>query len=92
MIGVDSVGLAVAGTQVELTQLEFGMLAELAANAGAVLSHDRLLQTVWGADSDADASPVRTIAKNLRRKLGHSPKQSSYIYTVARTGCRMPKP
>ena len=39
--------VTIAGRPVELTAIEYGMLAELSANAGRVLTYERLLRRVW---------------------------------------------
>ena len=84
--------VTVAGRHVELTPLEYGMLAELSTNAGAALTHDHLLKTVWGPDKPGNAGLVRTVAKSLRQRLGDPPRDPKYIYTVSRIGYRIPKP
>ena len=55
------------------------------------MTHDELLQLVWGPGSSGDARPVRSIVKNLRRKLGDAADNSTYIFTEPRVGHRMPK-
>ena len=45
------------------------MLFELSINAGQVLTHEHLLQRVWGPYNSSDAGLARTIVKMLRRKL-----------------------
>ena len=84
--------VTVAGHHVELTPLEYGLLTELSANAGAALTYEQILDRVWGADDTGDAGLVRTIVKNLRRKLDDNIKTPKYIVTVSRIGYRMPKP
>ncbi len=49
--------VTLAGRPLQLTQTEYGLLAELAANAGRVLTHQHLLDRVWGAKSDGDVRP-----------------------------------
>ncbi len=84
--------VTVAGEPVELTATEYRMLVELSVNAGIVLTHDQLLQRVWGLGRSGDARPMRTVVKNLRHKLGDDARRPKYIFTVARVGYRMPKP
>ena len=40
--------VTLAGHPVQLTAIEYGLLFELSANAGRVLTYDRLLRRVWG--------------------------------------------
>ena len=81
-----------AGRSVELTGIEYRLLAELSANAGSVLTHEHLLRRVWGQENLGDSGAVRTIVKRLRRKLGDDPKDPTYIFTRRRVGYWMAKP
>ena len=40
--------VTLAGRPVQLTAIEYGLLFELSANAGRVMTYDRLLRLVWG--------------------------------------------
>ena len=82
--------VTLGGRLVSLASMEYRMLAELAANAGRVLSYDHLLRHVWRRRSDADVRPMRTIVSKLRRKLGDNADNPTYIFTEPRTGYRMP--
>jgi len=79
----------VGGRSVDLTPMEFGVLAELAANPGSVLTHEALLQRVWGRAGDA--RPLRTVVKNLRQKLADPASRPRYIQTIPHVGYRMPE-
>ena len=83
--------VTVAGRPVALTGIEYRMLVELSVNAGRALTHERLLQRVWGPDKGEDSGPVRNIVKRLRRKLGDDPGSPTYILTEPRFGYRMTK-
>ena len=82
--------VTVAGRIVELTPIEYSVLVELTANAGATLTHDHLLKAAWGPDKPGDIGLLRTIIKTLRRKLGDDSRNPTYIFTVARVGYRLP--
>jgi len=62
--------VTVAGRPVELTRLEFDLLAELAANPNVVYTRDRLLEKVWGYQSGVGGKTVDVHVANLRRKAG----------------------
>ena len=66
-------------------------LAELSANAGQVVTYERLLVRVWGEKSDGDLRPIRTIVSKLRSKLGDDSGSPTYIFTEPRAGFLMPK-
>ena len=83
--------VSVAGRPVQLTAIEHQLLVELSVHAGLVLTHDHLLQRVWGLGSSGDSRPVRTAVKNLRRKLGDAAGSPKYIFTEPRVGYRMAK-
>ena len=80
-----------AGRPVQLTAIEYGLLFELSANAGRVMTYDRLLQRVWGLRISGDSRRVRTAAKQLRRKLGDDANNPTYILNEPRVGYRMEK-
>ena len=83
--------VTLAGRPVPLVAMEYRMLAELSANAGRVLTHQRLLERVWGERGNADMRPMRTLINKLRRKLGDVGANPTYIFTERRVGYRMPK-
>ena len=70
----------------QLTAIEYGLLFELSANSGRVMTYDRLLQWVWGLRSSGDSRRVRTAAKQLRRKLGDDADSPKYIVAEPRVG------
>jgi DNA-binding response OmpR family regulator len=62
--------VTLAGREVDLTRLEFDLLAELAAHPRVVYTRDRLLEKVWGYQSPVGGKTVDVHVANLRRKLG----------------------
>ena len=83
--------VTLAGSPVHLTPTEYRVLAELSANAGQVVTYERLLVQVWGEKSDGDVRPMRTIVNKLRRKLSDDAETPTRIFTEPRVGYRMPK-
>ena len=81
--------VTVAGRPVQLTDTEYRLLVELSVNAGLTLSLDHLLQRVWGPGRSVTAGHVRTVVKNLRRKLGDDADSPAYVFTEQRVGYRM---
>ena len=79
------------GRPVQLTDIEYRTLAELASNGGRVLTYEHLLRRVWRLDGDADVRPMRTAVSSLRRKLEDDAENPTYIFTELRVGYRMPK-
>ncbi len=83
--------VTVSGRPVPLTPTEFGLLAELAADAGRVVPHDRLLRRVWSPGKPGNLRVLRTHLMRLRRKLGEDAANPAYIFAEPRVGYRMPE-
>jgi two-component system phosphate regulon response regulator PhoB len=71
---------------VNLTALEFRLIALLMENTGFVLERDRLLERVWGYGSNVTTRTVDTHIMRLRSKLGDA---GSSIETVRGIGYRL---
>ena len=84
--------VTLGGRPLELTYLERRMLFELSLRAGDVLSHAELLPRVWGPAHSGRSGAVRTLIKQLRRKLGDDAEDPTWIFNVPRLGYRMPRP
>ena len=84
--------VTVSGRLTQLTPTEYKLLYELSTNAGRVLTHDKLLQRVWGEDRSADLRVLRSFVKSLRYKLGDDARNPSYIFTEPSVGYRLAKP
>ena len=83
--------VAVAGRPVVLTATEYALLFELSTNAGLVVTHEQLLQRVWGPGNSGDAGLARTVVQRLRRKLGDDARDPRFIFTEPHVGYRMKK-
>ena len=83
--------VSVSGRPIQLTITEYNLLYALSTSAGRVLTHAELLQQVWKMDHSSDRSVVRTYVGRLRRKLGDSANNPTYIFAEPRVGYRMPK-
>lgn len=79
---------AVAGESLlELTRIEFRLLAAFARSAGGVLTHDAIAAVIWPTGAGAQGA-LRVHIVNLRRKLGSGPRRPS-IVTVPKLGYRL---
>jgi DNA-binding response OmpR family regulator len=74
-----------AGSPVDLTRKEFGVLQVLLSARGAVVSSEELLERVWDANADPFTTTVRVTMMTLRKKLGDPP----LIETVVGAGYRV---
>jgi two-component system, OmpR family, KDP operon response regulator KdpE len=80
-----------AGQDVPLTPKEYDIFAYLARNAGKVMTHRQILQTVWGPEYGDEAEYVWTYVRRIRRKLEDDPEQPRYLLTEAGVGYRVPE-
>ncbi|MFI6661092.1 winged helix-turn-helix domain-containing protein [Streptomyces sp. NPDC050523] len=80
----------VAGRQLELTYLEFELLAHLVAHPNRVHTRDQLVTTVWGYGHVGDGRTVDVHIARLRRKLGAEHRAA--IRTVRRVGYKYAPP
>ncbi len=71
--------VTVEGTETELSNKMFNLLAMLMENKDIVLSREQILTKIWGWDFDGDERVVDTHIKKLRKALG---EKSKHIKTV----------
>lgn len=80
------------GRLLDLSRLEFDLLAYLAANAGEVVSRRRLLAEVWHQPWSGGDRTVDVHLSWLRRKLGERAAEPRYVHTVRGVGVKLVAP
>jgi len=75
----------------ELTALQFELLEQFLRHPRQVLERDRLLQTVWGTDSDAISNVVDVTIAGLRARL-EAPDEPRLLHTVRGVGYVLREP
>lgn len=85
----DSRQVIVVETPVHLTHLEFDILHLLLANAGRVLTRERLLEQAWGYDFAGDTRAVDSAIKRLRARLRAADPAADSIEAVRGVGYRL---
>lgn len=78
----------VSDRRIHLTPIEYRITVLLSQNAGKVLTHDYLLQQLWGPHS-CDNQILRVNVANIRRKIEDNPADPKYILTEIGVGYRM---
>ncbi|HEX9642855.1 MAG TPA: response regulator transcription factor [Acidimicrobiia bacterium] len=78
--------IAVEGRPVELSALEFDLLAALASAPGRVFTRAQLLERVWGWDYFGAERVVDVHIGNLRKTLGDDASNPRFIGTVRGVG------
>ncbi|MGW1888725.1 winged helix-turn-helix domain-containing protein [Streptomyces sp. NPDC002004] len=81
---------SVDGQPLDLTYLEFELLAHLVAHPHRVHTRDQLVTTVWGYGHVGDGRTVDVHVARLRRKLGAEHRRA--IQTVRRVGYKYAPP
>jgi two-component system KDP operon response regulator KdpE len=87
-LSVDVVGRKVTanGQKLKLTPREFRLLALLVENPDRVLSHQQVLEKVWGWEYIDDVDYVRIYISHLRQKIEPEPSRPRYILTETGVG------
>jgi two-component system, OmpR family, response regulator len=62
--------VAFNGTALELTALEYRLLAYLMLHPGKVLPKTELVEHIYGYDGDRDSNVIEVLVNRLRRKIG----------------------
>lgn len=78
--------VTINGERLKLTPREFRLLALLVENADRVLSHQQVLENVWGWEYIDDVDYVRIYISHLRQKIEPDPSQPRYILTEPGVG------
>ena len=81
----------VQGRPVQLSRTEYKLLSTLAHNAGIVLTHEVLLERVWGAEYSREVDFIWVYISRLRRKIEVDPRHPRYILTVPDVGYKLAK-
>lgn len=77
-----------AGEVVKLSATEYKLLAYLAANAGRVLTHQSILNHVWGYAEGGHMEYLRVYVRQLRQKLEDDPRNPQILLTESGVGYR----
>jgi two-component system, OmpR family, KDP operon response regulator KdpE len=80
------------GEIVHLTPTEFELLALLMRNQGVLVTHAKLLRSVWGPEYGTELDYLRSFVKTLRQKVEQDPAKPKYIVTEPWVGYRFCNP
>jgi two-component system KDP operon response regulator KdpE len=87
-IDFDQSMVIAAGTEMRLRPTEYRLLYQLVNNSGQLLTHDTLLERVWGPEYRGEHQYVRTYVTYLRQKLERDPRNPEYILSERGLGYR----
>ena len=77
------------GARVVLSPKEYRLLQVLAQHAGNVVTHNILMQEVWGVRHLQNAHYLRILVRRLRRKIERDPKQPRILVSELGVGYRL---
>ncbi len=76
------------GKIVKLTATEYSLLALMVKNEGKVLTHQYLLNQVWGPSYKSESQYLRVFVAQLRKKIETDPNRPIHIITESGVGYR----
>lgn len=83
--------VSIDGSPVQLSRTEYKLLSVLAQNVGRVMTHELLLERVWGAEYNREVDFIWVYISRLRRKIEADPRHPRYIVTVPDVGYKLVK-
>lgn len=75
-------------TIIRLTATEYSLLALMVKNEGKVLTHQFLLNQVWGPSYRNESQYLRVFVAQLRKKIESDPNRPQHIVTESGVGYR----
>jgi two-component system, OmpR family, KDP operon response regulator KdpE len=78
----------VAGQPVKLSATEYSLLSLFVQNSGRVLTHNFILQKIWGPGFDEKKEYLRVYIAQLRKLIEKDPSRPERIVTESRIGYR----
>lgn len=83
--------VSVEGRPVQLSRTEYKLLSLLAQHAGMVVTHELLLEKVWGPEYNRDIDFIWVYISRLRRKVEADSRHPKYILTIPDVGYKLAK-
>lgn len=77
------------GHEIHLTPIEYKLLCVLAKNTDKVLTHNYIMQEVWGSVQGTETPSLRVFMATLRKKIEPDTSNPKYIQTHVGVGYRM---
>jgi two-component system KDP operon response regulator KdpE len=77
------------GRRLRLTRKEYKLLHVLATHAGLVVTHQQLLNEIWGANRIHNIQYLRILVRKLRQKIETDPLRPRILLTESGVGYRL---
>jgi two-component system, OmpR family, KDP operon response regulator KdpE len=92
LIDLNSRRVEVRGKPIKLTRTEFRLLSILLHRAGRVVTHEDLINEIWGTEKETSLGSLKLYIHYLRQKIEDHPKQPYYLLAEWGIGYRLRKP
>ncbi|MCX7922582.1 MAG: response regulator transcription factor [Clostridia bacterium] len=79
------------GQEVQLTSIEYKVLALLMEQPGRVYTKSQIFEYIWGEYFDGDDNTVMVHISKIRDKIEDDPKEPKYLKTIRGLGYRFEK-
>jgi DNA-binding response OmpR family regulator/signal transduction histidine kinase len=83
--------VTVQNKPIQLSRTEYKLLSTLSQNVGMVVTHELLLEKVWGPEYNRDIDFIWVYISRLRRKIESDSRHPKYILTVPDVGYKLAK-
>jgi two-component system, OmpR family, KDP operon response regulator KdpE len=77
------------GRHVTLARQEYQLLHLLASHIGLVITHNQLIQDIWGDNAPNNVRYLRTLVRKLRQKLEADPSYPKLLISESGVGYRL---
>jgi two-component system KDP operon response regulator KdpE len=89
VVDLDGRRIRRGGSELPLTPTEFALLEVLVEASGRLVTHRKLLATVWGGESTEQTHYLRIYMSKLRQKLEPIPAEPRMLFTETGVGYRL---
>jgi two-component system KDP operon response regulator KdpE len=79
----------VNGQPIKLTRTEYALLRLFVRNAGKVLTHPQIMESVWGPGHREKTHYLHVYMTHLREKIEATPAKPELLVTESRVGYRL---
>jgi two-component system, OmpR family, KDP operon response regulator KdpE len=91
-IDLDAHTISVGGAQVHLTQIECRLLEHLGARLNQTVPSRKMVDLMWDRNAGRGLHSLRSVVKNVRRKLEPDPGLPRYLVLDRTMGYRLQSP
>lgn len=88
-INYDARRITISGTEINLTQTEYNIIALLSRYSGKVMTYSAIIKAIWGYNDEGSRKKLQVNMANIRKKLGVVPGKQSYIINKLGVGYQM---